>query len=77
MKNPIIELAQFIQKQYGENITTKVVDVAGELHCPDVTIIIACPDGGEYAATVKNKKIAKQKAAEEALKYYLKAGSND
>ena len=64
---PIVELATKIQKRYGENITSRIVDISGEPHCPIVTVEIELPNGDVYQASDMNKKLAKNKAAKEAL----------
>ncbi len=65
--NPIIELAELIQKQFGRNIETKVIGKTGADHMPTVSVEIKLPDGRIFKASGTNKRIAKQKAAEKAL----------
>jgi hypothetical protein len=71
-KNPIIELAKLVQRQYGANIETRVTGKYGPDHMPTVNVQIELPDGRIYEASGTNKKIAKQKAAEKALSEYYK-----
>lgn len=66
-KNPIIELAELVQRQYGKNIETRVINKTGADHCPVITVEIELPNGDIFTASGKNKKEAKQKAAREAL----------
>ena len=66
-KNPIIELAELVQKKFGKNIETRVLDKVGADHCPTVFVEIELPDGRTFKASGTNKRIAKQKAAEKAL----------
>ena len=65
--NPIIELAELVQKQYGRNIETRVTGKTGADHMPTVSVKIELPDGRVFEASGTNKRIAKQKAAEQAL----------
>lgn len=65
--NPIIELAELVQKQFGANIETKVTGKTGADHMPTVSVEIELPDGRTFEASGTNKRIAKQKAAEKAL----------
>jgi len=65
--NPIIELAELVQKQYGKNIETRVTGKTGADHMPTVSVAIDLPDGRTFEASGTNKRIAKQKAAEIAL----------
>jgi dsRNA-specific ribonuclease len=71
-KNPIIELAEFVQYKYGANIETRVINKSGADHCPVITVEIEMPNGLIITASGKNKKEAKQKAAEIALKGFGK-----
>jgi dsRNA-specific ribonuclease len=71
-KNPIIELAEFVQYKYGANIETRVTNKTGADHCPIITVEIELPNGLIIEASGKNKKEAKQKAAEIALKGFGK-----
>ena len=70
--NPIIELAELVQRQYGANIETRVTGKNGPDHMPTVNVQIELPDGRIYEASGTNKRIAKQKAAEKALSEYYK-----
>jgi len=65
--NPIIELAELVQKQYGKNIETRVLGKTGADHMPTVSVEIELPDGRTFNASGTNKRIAKQIAAEKAL----------
>ena len=65
--NPIIELAELVQKQFGRNIETRVLGKTGADHMPTVSVEIELPDGRTFKASGTNKRIAKQKAAEKAL----------
>lgn len=65
--NPIIELAELVQRQYGKNIETRVLGKTGPDHMPIVSVEIELPDGRVFEASGTNKRIAKQKAAEKAL----------
>lgn len=67
MKNPIIELSELVQRQYGRNIETRVTGKTGADHMPTVSVEIELPDGRIFQANGTNKRIAKQKAAEKAL----------
>lgn len=66
-KNPIIELAELVQRQFGANIETRVTGKTGADHMPTVSVEIELPDGRVFEASGTNKRIAKQKAAEKAL----------
>jgi len=66
-KNPIIELAELVQRQFGANIETRVTGKTGADHMPIVSVEIELPDGRIFEASGTNKRIAKQKAAEKAL----------
>ena len=66
-KNPIIELAEKMQRIFGQNIETEVLTKEGQDHCPTVTVAIHLPNGKVYEASGSNKRIAKRKAAENAL----------
>jgi len=65
--NPIIELSELVQRQYGRNIETRVTGKTGADHMPTVSVEIELPDGRVFEAYGTNKRIAKQKAAEKAL----------
>jgi len=65
--NPIIELAELVQRQYGKNIETRVTGKTGADHCPVITVEIELPNGEIFTAAGINQKEAKQKAAREAL----------
>ena len=66
--NPIVELAENIQKLYGQNLefTTPIKD--GPDHCPIVTVSLLLPNGKKYTASGSNQKIARQECAKQALK---------
>lgn len=66
--NPIIELAESIQKMYGKNIETRVVNKEGADHCPTITVEIELPSGETYQGKGSNQKEAKKAAALKALK---------
>jgi dsRNA-specific ribonuclease len=70
--NPIVELAEKIQKRFGANIETRVTNKVGADHCPVISVEIELPNGEIFTASGKNKKEAKQKAAEIALKGFGK-----
>ena len=65
--NPIVELAELVQRQYGKNIETRVTGKTGADHCPVITVEIELPNGDIFTASGINQKEAKQKAAREAL----------
>ena len=65
--NPIVELAEKIQKRFGANIETRVINKTGADHCPVITVEIELPNGDIFTASGINQKEAKQKAAREAL----------
>jgi len=68
MENNIItELSELMQRMYGKNIETRVINKQGPDHCPVITVKIILPNGKVYEASGKNKKEAKQKAAQNAL----------
>lgn len=64
--NPVSALVEYVQKEFGANLTTEVW-TEGAAHVPVVYCKIIMPDGTEYTASGKNQKIAKQLASEEAL----------
>ena len=66
--NPIVELAETIQKLYGQNLefTTPIKD--GPDHCPKVTVSLLLPNGEKYTASGSNQRIARQECAKQALK---------
>lgn len=66
--NPIVELAETIQKLYGQNLefTSPIKD--GPDHCPTVTVSLLLPNGKKYTASGSNQKIARQECAKQALK---------
>ena len=68
--NPIIELAELVQKKFGKNIETRVLGKTGPDHMPTVTVEIELPNGRTYEASGTNKRIAKQRAAEKALSVF-------
>lgn len=65
--NPIVELAEKIQKRFGANIETRVTNKVGADHCPVISVEIELPNGDIFTASGINQKEAKQKAAKEAL----------
>jgi len=65
--NPIIELSELCQKRFGANILATVLSKKGPDHCPTITVQIELPNGRKYTASGDNQKLAKQKAAENAL----------
>ena len=67
--NPIVALAELVQSRHGANIETKVLGKTGADHCPTVEVEITLPTGEAFKAYGSNKKLAKQKAAKEALDY--------
>ena len=66
-KNPIVQLSEFVQKRFGENIETRLVSKKGADHEPTITAEIELPDGKKYSGTGLNKREAKQSAAKAAL----------
>jgi dsRNA-specific ribonuclease len=64
--NPVTELAGFVQKKFGGNLTTEIW-TEGASHVPVVYCKFTIPDGTEYTASGKNQKIAKHLAAEQGL----------
>jgi dsRNA-specific ribonuclease len=64
--NPVTELAAFVQKKFGGNLTTEIW-TEGAAHVPVVYCKFTIPDGTEYTASGKNQKIAKHLAAEQGL----------
>jgi len=71
-QNPIVELAELVQRLYGANIETRVTGKTGADHMPTVNIEIELPDGRVFEASGTNKRNAKQKAAECALNFLNK-----
>ena len=67
MNNPIVELAERVQRKFRESIVTRVIGKEGADHNPTITVEIELPDGRIYIARGINQKIAKQKASEKAL----------
>jgi hypothetical protein len=65
--NPIVELAEKIQKRFGANIETRVTNKVGADHSPIISVEIELPNGDIFTASGINQKEAKQKAAREAL----------
>jgi dsRNA-specific ribonuclease len=65
--NPIVELAEKIQKRFGANIETRVINKVGADHCPVISVEIELPNGEIFTASGINQKEAKQKAAREAI----------
>lgn len=57
------------QQMYGEGIRTTPAYTIGESHCPVVTVEVCLPDGKTVIGMGPNKKVAKQLAAKEALKF--------
>ncbi|MFA6817115.1 MAG: double-stranded RNA binding motif domain-containing protein [Lentisphaeria bacterium] len=70
MENPIIVLAELVQKKYGKSIETLFIDKVGPDHCPTVSAGLKMPSGDIFTGEGKNKREAKQDAAKKALKYY-------
>jgi len=70
MENPIVTLAERVQKEFGENIKTRVIDKTGPDHCPTITVEIELPDGTVYRSSGSNQKDAKKIAARYALEHY-------
>lgn len=68
MENPIITLAELVQKTYGANIETRVVKKVGEDHCPTIFVEVELPNGKIYADSGSNQKEAKKRACLKALK---------
>lgn len=66
-QNPIVQLAETVQKLYGANIQTAIMDQRGPDHNPIIEVRITLPNGNEYYADGANQRIAKQLAAEFAL----------
>lgn len=66
-KNPIIELVHLTQKMYHAPITTRVIGKSGADHAPVIDVEICLPDGRSFQASGKNKREAKQRAANEAI----------
>lgn len=64
--NPITELANYVQKTFGGNLTTEIW-TEGTAHLPTVYCKLVLPNGVEYTASGKNQKMAKNLAAERAL----------
>lgn len=75
MENPIVELAEKVQKKFRKSLVTRVVGKAGADHKPIITVEIELPNGIIYKASGINQKIAKQKAAEKALAELKRAWS--
>ena len=69
MNNPIITLSELVQREYGESILTEILGKSGQDHCPVVKVRITLPNGVYRDATGCNKRVAKQKAAQELLAY--------
>jgi len=69
--NPIIELAELVQRQYGKSIETRVTGKTGADHMPNISVEIELPDGRKFTAYGTNKRIAKQKAAQKALANFI------
>ena len=71
MENNIItELSELMQRMYGKNIETRVINKEGADHCPVITVEIQLPNDRVYKASGKNKKEAKQKAAQKAFDHF-------
>ena len=73
--NPIIELAELVQKQYGKSIETKVLSKTGADHIPEIEVEIKLPDGRKFEAAGKNKRLAKRKAAQIALDNFVETNN--
>lgn len=67
--NPIVELAERCQQEFRSNIITKVTGKYGPDHSPTVEVQIQLPNGRVFKGSGANQKIARQHAAEAALKY--------
>jgi dsRNA-specific ribonuclease len=72
MENPIVTLSKLMQRNFGANIETRVVGKKGADHCPTIEVEIELPiDSGKvFTGCGSNQKLAKQAAAEEALKWW-------
>lgn len=70
MENPIVTLAERVQKEFGENIETRVIGKTGPDHCPVITVELVLPYGKIYRASGSNQKEAKKLAAQYALEHY-------
>ncbi|HKK38151.1 MAG TPA: putative dsRNA-binding protein [Cryomorphaceae bacterium] len=68
--NPIVELAEMVQQDFGKSIQARVVGKSGPDHMPVITVEIELPDGRIFEASSSNQKLAKQRAAEIALEEY-------
>lgn len=66
-QNPIVELSEKIQKIFGENITSEVIEKSGPDHCPIVRVRITLPNGISATDCGSNQRIARQKAAKQLL----------
>jgi dsRNA-specific ribonuclease len=67
MNNPIVELAEKVQRKFRQSMVTRVIGKDGADHNPTITVEIELPNGKIYQASGINQKIAKQLAAEKAL----------
>jgi len=67
MTNPIVELAERVQRKFRESMVTRVIGKEGADHNPTITVEIELPNGKIYQASGINQKVAKQKASEKAL----------
>ena len=65
--NPIVKLSELCQKKFKESLMTRVVNKIGADHNPVIEVEIILPDGKVYTGYGSNQKIAKQKAAKDAL----------
>lgn len=72
MNNPISELNELVQKQFGESIKTKILSKEGADHTPTIKVAIYLPNGQMFTASGANKREAKQRAAQEALLFTIK-----
>jgi dsRNA-specific ribonuclease len=66
-ENPIIQLGELVQKKYGENMGTEVINKTGADHCPQITVKITLPTGDCEIATAGNQREAKKIAAKKLL----------
>lgn len=65
--NPIVQLSELIQRQYGTNLEFTTPIKKGADHCPEVTVDLILPNGVKYTATASNQKLARQECAKQAL----------
>jgi dsRNA-specific ribonuclease len=60
MSNPIITLSERVQKQFGANIETRVINKRGLDHCPEIQVELKLPTGETFTAWGPNQKEAKK-----------------